>query len=335
MCSAQHSHRTHVARKMRLLQAALATTTLRATHALMYDVLDPHKLPPSVCTSGCARWSHLLEDGAVLPPLASNWLASGFTDSKKYASNQSTVDEQWAAGRPPPGAGSQCATQGRTSLVAWPPYPDEKPGTDTSYCFCANAGKLPKAWGYCHSAPSVPEQINVVAGQDHSVVVTFVTLWEPAFSAQLAGGHGALQAPPRVEYSFTGQASRTVTGATHLYISPSPDPGNASDPINRYWDVTARNYSFHFVKLTGLPEGAQVTYRVASGTKPTTWSDRFAFKAPFGPTFAAAGRAPGETIVDLFGDMGIYRWNNLANMQADLDADRLDAIFHVSCAFTA
>ena len=322
---------------MWLLHAVLAVAVAilavtRYGHALMYDVLDSHKLPPSVCTAGCARWSHLLEDGAVLPPLASNWLTSRFTDSKKYASNQSTVDAQWAAGVPPLGAGSQCATQGRTSLVAWPPYPDEAPGTDTSYCFCAHAAKQQKTWGYCRSRPSVPEQINVVTGQDHSVVVTFVTLWEPAFSAQLAGGHGPLE-PPRVEYSSSGQANQTATGVTHLYSSPSPDPGNTSDPINRYWDVTARNYSFHFVKLVGLPEGAQITYRVASGTKPTSWSDTFEFKAPFGPTFAAPGRAPGQTIVDLFGDMGVFQWNNLANMQADLEADRLDAIFHVSSAF--
>jgi hypothetical protein len=31
--------------------------------------------------------------------------------------------------------------------------------------------------------------------------------------------------------------------------------------------------------------------------------------------------------------MGVFQWNNLANMQADLEADRLDAIFHVSSAF--
>ena len=214
--------------------------------------------------------------------------------------------------------------------MAWPPYPTEAPGTDTSYCYCAKAANLPKKWGYCRSAPSVPEQINVVAGQGQSVVIAFVTMWEPAFATDLAGIGLAAPTPPRVKYSINGKNSRTVTGVTHLYSSPSPDPGNKSDPVNRYWEVTARNYSFHFVKLTDLPEGAAVTYQCASGTEPATWSDSFAFQAPFGSTFTKDGRAgPGETVVDMFGDMGIYNWNNLKNMKDDLAKGHLDAIFHI------
>ena len=48
--------------------AALAAAVLLPfSGALMYDVVDPSKLPPAECASGCARWAHLLEDGAVLP----------------------------------------------------------------------------------------------------------------------------------------------------------------------------------------------------------------------------------------------------------------------------
>jgi hypothetical protein len=50
--------------------------------ALMFDVVDVHKQPPFGCRSGCARWAHLEEDGAVLPLMQTNWLASRFTDGK-------------------------------------------------------------------------------------------------------------------------------------------------------------------------------------------------------------------------------------------------------------
>ena len=291
------------------MASALAVLLLlpAAATALMYDVVDRAKLPPAECTAGCARWTHLIEDGAVLPPMKAGWWESRFEDEKIWPSNQSTIDAQWAGGKPPAGIGSACANPALTSLVAWPPYPREAPGTDASFCFCAKAAKLPKAWGDCRSAPSVPEQINVVLGQDNSVVISFVTLWEPGFGADLAGY--TAPAAPRAQFatgSDSGPLGKAATGVTHLYRSPSPDPGNASDPVNRYWAVTARNYSFHFVKLTSLPEGGVVRYRVASGAEPAVWSDTVSFKAPFGPTYTVSGRSgPGETVVDLFGDMGV------------------------------
>lgn len=53
-------------------------------HALMYDIVDANKLPPTECQHGCARWEHLVEDGATLPLMQTNWLASRFTDSKMF-----------------------------------------------------------------------------------------------------------------------------------------------------------------------------------------------------------------------------------------------------------
>ena len=92
-----------------------------------------------------------------------------------------------------------------------------------------------------------------------------------------------------------------------------------------------------------------MTYRVASGSgsnvsnsnlgKPaataaaaavTLWSDNFTFTAPFGAAYKAPHRpAPGHTIVDVFGDMGVYNWNNMANMEQDLQNGMLDAVFHI------
>ena len=69
---------------------------------------------------------------------------------------------------------------------------------------------------------------------------------------------------------------------------------------------------------------------MASGAEPPAWSEVHTFRAPSGPAHSLPGRsAPGETIVDIFGDMGVYGWNCMANMEADLDANRLDAIIHM------
>jgi hypothetical protein len=123
------------------MASALAVLLLlpAAATALMYDVVDRAKLPPAECTAGCARWTHLIEDGAVLPPMKAGWWESRFEDQKIWPSNQSTIDAQWAGGKPPAGIGSACANPALTSLVAWPPYPREAPGTDASFCFCAKA----------------------------------------------------------------------------------------------------------------------------------------------------------------------------------------------------
>jgi hypothetical protein len=291
---------------------------LETVAGMMYDVVDPHKLAPSECGSrGCARWSHLVEDGAVLPQMQTLWLKSNFTDGKMYNSSQATVDALWSTGTPPAALlpkGNECANPAKTSLVAWPPYPREAPGTDSAWCFCSKPGTA-RAWGDCRSAPSVPEQVNVVLGQDGSVVLSFVTLWEPTFPADLQKHLNP--APPRAQYTITGSTSprsgtstgtstaatknntsrasasastgndtassnvTIVTGVTHLYRSPH----NLTDPSqNRYWNLTGRNYSFHFIKLAGLPEGATVKYKVASGAQPPTWSDEFTFAAPFGHT---------------------------------------------------
>ena len=187
----------------------------------------------------------------------------------------------------------------------------------------------------------MPEQINVVLGQDNSVVLSFVTLWEPSFEASLAGD--ADPRPPRAEYSYTTSTTTpadegaltattnlTRSGVTHLYQSPYDL--NRTDSNNRYWNLTARNYSFHFVKLPSLPEGVAVTYRVASGAVGGTlvWSEYATFMAPFGASYTRPGRSgPGATIVDAFGDMGVYNWNNMANMEKDLQRGMLDAVFHI------
>ena len=150
---------------------------------MQYAIVSKHISPPHPPTH-----TRTFKDGANLPEMQTSWLQSHFTDGKLYPSNQSTVDSQWASSSPPANVGSHCANPAKSSLVAWPPYPRELPGTDTTFCYCANVSKARTlgtrsssssssssssgtSWGYCRSPPSMPEQINVVLGQANSVRV--------------------------------------------------------------------------------------------------------------------------------------------------------------------
>ena len=139
-----------------------------------------------------------------------------------------------------PRARTRTRTRTRTHTHAPPPHTHTHTHTRVPHTYARN---------------QVPEQINVVLGQDNSVVLSFVTLWEPSFAANIAGKGDPL--PPHAEYSYatptttTGNVhvprsgattaaaaatNLTRTGITHLYQSPQ----NLTDPTNRYWNLTAR-----------------------------------------------------------------------------------------------
>merc|ERR1711937_747953 len=88
-------------------------------------------------------------------------------------------------------------------------------------------GAMPSQdWGYCTSAPAVPEQINVQIAGPNSVVLSFVT-----FEAEKR-----TQAPS----AFVGKTDNSLTdkieGVTHVHVTAAGD----------------RTYFMYFVKLSGL-----------------------------------------------------------------------------------
>jgi hypothetical protein len=58
----------------------------------------------------------------------------------------------------------------------------------------------------------------------------------------------------------------------------------------------------HFVRLSTLEEHATYHYSVQSGGAGAAVSEIFSFRAPY---------SSGVTKIDIFGDMGIYEWNNM------------------------
>ena len=270
---------------------ALAAALVRAD---MFDVVQPGRAGGPACQDGCARWASLAEDG--------------YTGEI----SQQQANELWAGGQAAAAAaGSSCAQPANTCTVAWPPYPREAPGTVGAFCFCANSTQ----WATCVPQPAVPEQINLQLGSPSDVVISFVTFHEPW------DGVGPGTAIPRPVAALElvsaggGSAPTMATGVTHRYTNPSVDPGN---PHDQYWNTTSRHYSMHFVPLKGLlPKPAVYRYRVKSGSANAVWSHTFEFRMPPpAPSASTLTNSSATTRVAIFGDMGVFKWNNMANLEA-------------------
>ena len=147
-----------------------------------------------------------------------------------------------------------------------------------------------ETWGYCTSALGVPEQINIQVAANGSVVLAFVT-----FEAEAPAG------PPTAKLN-----GKTFTGVTHTHITPAKD----------------RTYYMHFVLVTGLTLREKCSYTVRSGAAGATDSAVHTFTAPH----PAAGEA---THVNIYGDMGIYKWNNMEWLQQDCRDDSATLIVHM------
>ena len=213
-------------------------------------------------------------------------------------------------------AGHQCPSRPRHNPTTQPTNPTQPNPTqscwqldvdldasETTYRTYTKASPNATRWGYCRSARSVPEQVNVqLGGSADSVVVSFLTFEE-----------GLPADPPVVEVVPAGGAAGfNRSGVTHAYQNPSRD----------------RTYYFHFVKITGLATssaaGTSFAFRVRSGAQAVpSWSAWRTTRA------APPPRAGGETRVVMFGDMGVYSHNNMGDMAEDCRGGGADAILHL------
>ncbi len=153
-------------------------------------------------------------------------------------------------------------------------------------CYCAGTpDSAVTTWGYCGD-PSLPtpQQTNLQFGVDgNHVQVAFVTL-----------DHGAAQlSPPMVEFC-NGVACLNLTGTTTL----APEPQNPT-----------RVYSYHFVPLPSpLLAATTYSYRARGGTANGVW----------GQWKSMSTRSPAAPLrFALFGDQGVYPFNNMGNVLAD------------------
>ncbi|EDQ86651.1 uncharacterized protein MONBRDRAFT_33725 [Monosiga brevicollis MX1] len=174
--------------------------------------------------------------------------------------------------------------------------PANDPGEYGAWCYCRNSMAV---WGFCEANQSVPtpEQVNLqVAGPD-TVVVSFVTFNDTATSAPTA----------QLGESADLTDAITLTGITKEYTETS----NAS-----------RHYFMHFVVFPDLTPSRSYFFRVRGGAR-STWSSTFNFTSLY------SGEQKNETKFAIFGDMGVYTYNNMDWLLDDVKAQRIDFIVHL------
>ena len=262
----------------------------------MYDVLERHKLFPLACESGCAQWSDVARDRTI----------HNLTHIRDTAA-------LWADGAVPAGAANLCAMPGRANPTDY--TVEDQTWVEHAYagsfCYCSNASapiESRYSAQYCRSARGVPEQINLQLASSTTIVVGFVT-----FESALPGD------PPTAEFGKLAAAPVSLTGVSHWYMEKSGPKCNFPNTGPCVQD--GRNYTMSFIKFANLEPGASYTYRVKSGASDGAWSDRFTFRAiqPDG----------GTTRIAVYGDMGVYSFNNMQNLQEDCASGTIDAIVHM------
>jgi hypothetical protein len=179
----------------------------------------------------------------------------------------------------------------------------------SAYCVANTTGKL--VW--CASGFGVPEQVNVQVASHDTVVVGWVTF-----------EHKAPTLPPVVSVVGGGE----VEGITHIHVPCSVGPACTGDMWNGSSNTTERPYYrppyyMHFVRLSKLKPRSKVAYKVRSGATSAAWSDTFTFRAPY------SGADGGPTRIALYGDMGVYSWNNMQNLYEETSLNETaDLILH-------
>ena len=97
---------------------------------------------------------------------------------------------------------------------------------------------------------------------------------------------------------------KVIEGVTHTHVTAAGD----------------RTYYMHFVRVGNLLERKLYSYSVKSGSSGAVESSTFSFRSPY---------STGETKLDIYGDMGVYEWNNMDQLLKDAKNGDADAIIHL------
>eukprot|EP01064_Diplonema_japonicum_P020458 TRINITY_DN2991_c1_g1_i2.p1 TRINITY_DN2991_c1_g1~~TRINITY_DN2991_c1_g1_i2.p1 ORF type:complete len:756 (+),score=271.88 TRINITY_DN2991_c1_g1_i2:58-2268(+) len=150
----------------------------------------------------------------------------------------------------------------------------------------------PKDWDYCVPVEGVPEQVNIQIASGNAVVISWVTFESVAPSAA-----------PTATVNGTAH-----TGVTHTHTTQAQD----------------RVYYMHFVLVEKLTAGVYYSYTVKSGGSGAATSEAFLFRAP------KSWAADAPTTMDIYGDMGVYTYNNMEWLHKDCVTDgTVDLVVHM------
>eukprot|EP00040_Diaphanoeca_grandis_P044266 m.11825 g.11825 ORF g.11825 m.11825 type:complete len:626 (-) comp9000_c0_seq1:97-1974(-) len=211
-------------------------------------------------------------------------------------------------------AGSSCAQLANAPGLSKPAPVLDPTGVGGvgAWCFCAAAPGLERTmstiadmptFDYCENPLDYPTQINIQIASPTTVVLSFVTFETVAPDASPIG---------LVGLDENSLKPSTGDAVTHVYVKAGTNgAGN-------------RTYFMHFVVLPNLAPRTRYFYKVKSGGATCAWSGVYSFRS--GYTAADSGE---PTRVAIFGDMGIYSWNNMINMQQDVATDAIDLVVHM------
>lgn len=208
--------------------------------------------------------------------------------------SQASVNRLWMSPAMLSSAGAACAIPGNLGVP------------DSPICYCAGTAAQPtSARGRC-ADPLVPtpQQINLQYGASQDeLIVSFVTI--AASGAPLAAAARANSTP--VVELCDAAACVNATGTSTLY---------------REAQHASREYLFQFVPLTRdlLVPGTHYTYRCISGESGAVWSSPLTFRMR---------DAAAPLRFALFGDMGLYPFNNLGNLVNDVEGELVEAVVHL------
>ena len=339
-----------------MLRSVAFVAAATAASCNMIDVIEKLKLTPPTCLNGCDDWSNhdasLWKDGKVPADAGSYCAQPGAVVNKHtygawcYCKQGSSASA--AAPAPPSwddlGAG-RCSAKWGKQFGATPPkgfaYDTTAAFKDAMYY--TEKVTLDQCQDLCAYNLTNCDYISYVSTQQ----LCYVAEWcdKQASAGSVTYHNGAQPVPPAptstgwaycvspkgvpeqinlqvassssvvisfVTFEETAPTSPPVavvngtsyTGVTHVHKSPSGD----------------RTYYMHFVLVKGLKAKTQYSYTVQSGGKHTVVSDAFTFRAPY---------QGGETKINIYGDMGIYEWNNMEWLEKDCAEGTSDLIVHM------
>ena len=182
-------------------------------------------------------------------------------------------------------------------------------------------------WGYCTFAKNTPEMINLQIAGRGSVVVSFVSFHNENMTASLPTVRYVMEEVVDGADAKGAKGGATTwteqQGVSHLHTSPSHD----------------RIYHMSFVRLDGLTPRTKVTYQVKNDgmmmesggrshmTMPGEWSTNATFTVPHAGKDDVVVGTP--DVIDVYGDMGVYKWNNMGNMLEDCRQEKIGLVVHM------
>ena len=260
-------------------------------YANMYDLVYPDFKESGECLYGCAEWSDLSNEGSIV--------------------NQNISDNLWINKSLIKQSKNYCAWPGNS--VNGTGYRNiNLPGYAGPFCWCKNTENgFYSKWGYCFPKPHYPVQINLQLSNPNSLVLNFITFCSLDGTEKNCLGKSNKPVVEYYESNNNNNISFKKTGVTHFYSTPSTD--GSVKQITRY-------YNMHFIKLENLTNSTFYNYRINDGYYNSTWSKYYKFKYPDNK---------GITKFAIYGDMGVFKWNNMQNLKNDFFNEDIDFLVHM------